>query len=126
MDEADVQAMEDALDLEWAEMVTNLESAGFDLDDKAQAVWETGSIFLKNFLVSRGQLYSPKWPEQEPGTSRCSATVLRRVQEFQEQNHGWCGSFEVQPGGGARGDRSNDQGNISHTRRDLRNLRVTR
>ena len=53
-------------------------------------MWTTGSLYLKHFLVSRGQLYSPTWGgHQLPGTSRCSRLVLSRVKEFQGRNQGW-------------------------------------
>ena len=47
------EALEEALQEEWEEMVVNLEAAGYDLDERAHQVWETASLFLKFFLVSR-------------------------------------------------------------------------
>ena len=94
-------------------MVQGAEDHGFDVDEKALGVWETASVFLKHYLVHRGRLFSPHWPPQDPGTSRCSAVVMARVLEFQELNHGWIGSFEVKPGGEWR-----DEGDAQSTRRE--------
>ena len=98
--------LETHLNMEWRSYYEKLCEAGFDLDRLAVNMWATASLPLKNFLVSRGQLYSASWNGyQEAGTSRCSAIVMCRVKEFQNLNDGWNGSFDVHPDGEERGDR---------------------
>ena len=61
LDPVTVETLDVNLDEEWDQMILNAEAAGFDVDEKARQVYNTGSIYLKQFLVNRGQLYSPKW-----------------------------------------------------------------